>query len=147
MTPRAFALAAALLAFACTRETPRVDPATGELRAGQVWRYRTRPGEAGSRLTILKVEDDAKFGRVVHTRFDRLRVINRAGNVSGSVLHVPFREASLRPALVELSGTAEASLDAASEARWKANVAAGRAEPWSKPPEEVLAHIEKEMQK
>jgi hypothetical protein len=40
--------------------------ATPDFSAGQVWAYRTRPGEEMSRLLIDKVADDPRLGRIYH---------------------------------------------------------------------------------
>lgn len=51
---------------------------TTPVQAGQVWTYRTRPGEEQSRLQVLVAGTDPTFGEVVHVRVDDVQVANPA---------------------------------------------------------------------
>ena len=42
-----------------------------DLQPGQIWEYKTRTGEAASRLTVLKVEQYKGLGLVVHIREEK----------------------------------------------------------------------------
>lgn len=74
-----------------------------ELQAGQVWAYKTRPGEPGSKLTVLKVEKYDDLGRVVHIRVDGIQMRNPAkGNVISDVPHMPFKDAAVQSSITKL---------------------------------------------
>lgn len=63
---------------------------------GQVWAYKTRPGEESSTLTILRVEKTPKLGTIVHLRIDRVHFSNCTGGPSPEVIeHAPFTRAAL----------------------------------------------------
>jgi len=65
-------------------------------RPGQVWAYRTRPGEDSSTLTILKVERANTLGTIVHVsvRGLAIRNPNAPDGVIREAAHLPFaREA------------------------------------------------------
>lgn len=100
-----------------------------ELQPGQVWAYKTRPGEEGSTLTVLKVEKYPKLGSVVHVRVDGVHVNNPVkGNVVTAVPHLPFKEAPLKYSLTRLLSQAPAVPDfQAGYDAWKKAYAAGQA--------------------
>ena len=50
--------------------------ASKELKVGDIWAYKNRPGEDGSTLTILKIENYPKLGKVIHIRVDGFQMIN-----------------------------------------------------------------------
>ena len=67
-----------------------------KFKQGQVWSYRTRPGESGSTLTILQIDRSEKIGTIVHVRVDGLRAHNPRGELVPSIEHMPFsRDAML----------------------------------------------------
>jgi hypothetical protein len=47
----------------CLTPTSAEDP---KFKPGQVWSYKTRPGEERSTITILRVESSPKLGMIVH---------------------------------------------------------------------------------
>jgi hypothetical protein len=65
---------------------------TTPVLAGQVWSYRTRPGEEQSRLQVLVAETDPACGEVVHVRVDDVRVANPAApqGYASLIGHVPM---------------------------------------------------------
>jgi hypothetical protein len=72
---------------------------------GQVWTYRTRSGEEGSRLTVVKVEaHNKKLGAIVHVRIDGVAQKNPHApeGVSLVIRHMPFAEAAIDRSVVEL---------------------------------------------
>ncbi|MGM9485433.1 hypothetical protein ACS5PN_29870 [Roseateles sp. NT4] len=74
--------------------------AAAELRPGQVWAYKTRAGEAGSTLTILKVENYKDLGAVVHIRVDGIRMRNPVkANAITDIPHLPFKEVALQSSI------------------------------------------------
>lgn len=76
-------------------------------RAGQVWKYRTRPGEEESRLVVCKVEPHERLGPIIHIHVEGV-AINSTSLQTGvirAIGHMPFAEESLRGSVVGLEGT------------------------------------------
>ena len=73
-------------------------------RPGQVWRYRTRPGEEGSRMTVGRVEQSARGDVFVHVQLDGLNILNphAPSGRSTVIQHLPIAEAPLEASVVEL---------------------------------------------
>lgn len=77
-----------------------------DLQQGQVWAYKTRPGESDSTLTVLKVERYNDLGTVVHIRVDGIRMKNPLkGNVITDIPHLPFKESAVRRSVTKLVRT------------------------------------------
>jgi hypothetical protein len=72
---------------------------------GQVWTYRTRPGEEGSLLTVVKVEAHDELGAIVHIRVDAVAQKNAhaPGGVSRVIHHMPFAADAIDRSVVELA--------------------------------------------
>ena len=72
--------------------------------AGQVWTYRTRPGEEASRLTVVAVGDERDYGTVVHVAISQLEIHagQAAGGVARTITHMPFDEQALDDSVLEL---------------------------------------------
>ena len=82
-------------------------------KPGQVWRYKTRPGEETSTITVLRVDeamlrvnDDApQSKRIVHIHVDGIQLKNcHGGNAPERVEHMPFAKESLDASVIELVG-------------------------------------------
>jgi hypothetical protein len=74
-----------------------------ELQPGQVWSYATRHGETGSTLTVLKIEQYADLGRVVHIRVDGIQMKNPVkGNAITEIPHLPFKEVAIQKSIKKL---------------------------------------------
>ncbi|MBX7223420.1 MAG: hypothetical protein K1Y36_26135 [Blastocatellia bacterium] len=114
------------------------------LRAGQIWLYKTRTGEANSRLTILKTETHPKLGSIIHISVKGLEMNNRrvAGGVSSAIGHIPCQEMALRESLVSMVGQADTAPDLAGYDIWKEAFNQGRAGIWTIPVSDVIAAIE-----
>jgi hypothetical protein len=67
-------------------------------KPGQVWSYKTRPGEASSTITILRVEATPKLGTIIHVRVDDIHFSScKGGPAPTSLAHAPFaRRRSIR---------------------------------------------------
>jgi len=78
------------------------------LEVGQVWAYRTRPGDQGSTLTIGRLEESAVAGRVVHISVSDVHIKNPriAGGYSTQLPHAPFSETAIEQSVTELVGKA-----------------------------------------
>ena len=68
--------------------------------AGQVWKYRTRPGEESSQLYISRV-DHLPEGLAFHIYLDGLHLKNPAGEQS-SLPHAPVNEETLKASVTAL---------------------------------------------
>jgi hypothetical protein len=73
-------------------------------KAGQVWNYKTRKGEEGSFVTILKVEEYPKDGTVIHVAVDQVNMTGqRTGKFFGHTIgHMPFSEEALKESVTQL---------------------------------------------
>jgi hypothetical protein len=83
--------------------------ASKDLKVGDIWAYKNRPGEDGSTLTILKIEHYPKLGKVVHIRVNGFRMINPVtGNEFNDMPHLPFQAKALERSITHRIGeTAE----------------------------------------
>jgi hypothetical protein len=87
----------------CAQPTVVEDPT---YKPGQVWSYKTRPGEEASTITILRVESTPKMGVIVHVRIDGFKLENCAGNKGDSAMdHAPFTKAAIDKSVVKLIRT------------------------------------------
>jgi hypothetical protein len=75
-----------------------------EFKAGQIWNYKTRPGEENSRLIILKVETYEATGVVIHVALNNLRVNNpfAPGTFSEEAGHLPFSKEAILNSITNL---------------------------------------------
>ena len=81
-------------------------------KPGQVWSYKTRPGEDESTITILRVESTPKFGIIVHVRIDGFQLENCAGGKTPSAMdHAPFAKTAIDKSVVKLLRTEKAPPD------------------------------------
>jgi len=77
----------------------RTDENTGaKYKVGQKWAYEAREGEKDSYLIILKIDQDAKLGNIIHIALRGLKIKNRRSpeGVSEKVDHMPFSEEALQ---------------------------------------------------
>ena len=83
-----------------------MTPKDGSIyQAGQVWSYKTRPGEENSTLIILKTEYyDEVVGNVIHISATGVRINNPnvEGGIIDNVPHMPFSEGAITASVVEL---------------------------------------------
>jgi hypothetical protein len=80
---------------------------TGKYRVGQVWKFRSRPGEDGATLTVVRVESSKDFGVIVHVSVKGLHIKNpRApGGFNDTLQHGPFTEQAIAKSVTMLVGT------------------------------------------
>jgi hypothetical protein len=84
---------------ACTAPRPAQD---NKFHPGQVWQYKTRPGEENSFVTILKVESLPK-GIIIHVRIDKVRLKNCAGGPEPETIeHMPFAREAIENSVTKL---------------------------------------------
>jgi hypothetical protein len=130
--PLAALTALVLAAIAPPRATAAAAAAgdAASFAPGQVWTYRTRPGEAASRAVVCRVDTETSAGAIVHLQVEDVAIRNpdAEGGVSTVAGHLPLTAAALRRSVLELApgrgacAGFEEALDA-----WRAAAAAGRA--------------------
>jgi hypothetical protein len=121
-----------------------------EFKEGQVWSYRTRATERGSTLLINKVEPDGKGGFIFHISITGLSLKNdRApGGVTHELPHLPVSSQTLNSSVVKLMGSAPPNAGYRDGyATWRQAFEAGRAGVFTISVAEIVAHIEKTIQK
>jgi hypothetical protein len=117
---------------------------TGFVR-GQVWQYRTRPGEEASRLLINKIEVEDDLGEVFHISVRALRVRNphAPGGFAGVLPHLPVSRATLEASVVALDGIAAPNpAFLQGYATWRVAYANGEAGIFSTPVAAIIDGIE-----
>jgi hypothetical protein len=94
---------ALILGFAASlaaAQVPAGQPALAQYNAGQSWRYASSDG---STITVLKVEDLPKVGRVIHVRVDNIAVPGCAGvRLTHSIDHIALTEKMMRKSVNDL---------------------------------------------
>ena len=76
------------------------QPVPVEYKAGQSWRYASGNGPI---ITVLKVEDLPKIGRVIHVRVDDIPVPACAGiKLTNSIEHIAVTEKMMRKSVHDL---------------------------------------------
>jgi hypothetical protein len=85
------------------QETDQEVKTVVDFEAGQIWEYATRPGEASSRLTVLKVESAEKLGEIVHIRLDGVAIKGPKGETVTTISHLPYSELALRKSVTRLA--------------------------------------------
>jgi len=116
----------ALLGALCFSSVVSAAPS---LKEGDIWAYKTRPGEEQSTLTILKIENYPAYGKVVHIRVDGIHMINPvAGNEINEMPHLPFHAKALQSSLTRRVGeTAQIPDFSQGYEYWKAAFDEGKA--------------------
>jgi hypothetical protein len=97
---------------------------------GQVWEYRTRPGEEGSLLKIDKIETIEKLGQVFHISVVGLKVVvpQRTDVRLTELPHIPVSRQTLDQSVTKLSKTPLKGPDfSKGYAAWRKSIDEGRA--------------------
>lgn len=79
---------------------------TAPFAAGQVWLYRTRPADVGSRLVIGLVECDQRLGSIVHVKLTGLWFDPGPGfpaTEARTISHLPISAEALARSVTELT--------------------------------------------
>jgi len=71
---------------------------------GQVWTYKTRPGEEESTFTIVKINSHAKMGNIIHLFLEGVRIRNpmQEEGFSDLIPHMPFSEDAVAQSAVKM---------------------------------------------
>ncbi len=112
---------------------------------GQVWEYKTREGEAGSRLYIVHIEEHEKIGKIYHIFVDGVAIRNPHidGGVQDVLPHAPVDEKTLELSLIKLTGTTS-QLPDISEGYgvWKEAFDSGEGGVFNIPVSQIIEYIE-----
>lgn len=92
----------AVTAFGSAQDTMLKDTTESKYEVGQVWSYKTRPGEKASTFVVVKVESHPKLGNVVHIALRDLKIRKPDGNFIEAAGHLPFAEAAIDVSAVKL---------------------------------------------
>jgi len=77
------------------KKTMFTDTDKSEFKVGQVWNYRTRPGEETSTIVVLKVETAPGWKSIVHIGVTDLKIKTFKG-IQDAIPHMPFDEAAVK---------------------------------------------------
>lgn len=122
-----------IYAASCTTGTAPViypDVTDNNFKVGQVWTYKTRPGEEKSTLTVLKVEKFINTDTIVHVRVDGVKIYSpaaAAGYVT-EIGHMPFQKKALLASVIAVVGRNDTTLALLSGyAGWRNAMDSGKA--------------------
>ena len=93
----------------CTNKESTTLSTETDFEPGQVWSYKARAGDDDSLLTILKVEDDPKLGKVVHIHLSNVKIPTDS-NPDGEykkIGHLPISLPYLIDSVTDLKTTSE----------------------------------------
>ena len=116
-----------------------------DYQEGQIWRYKTRPGEEQSLLYIAKVETLSNGERAFHIYLDNLRIPNEQlpGKFQTDLPHAPVSSGTLDLSVVKLQGHTNSPHDtAAGYALWREAYDSGEGGIFSIPVSEIVEVIE-----
>ena len=80
-----------------------------EFSVGQVWKYKARPHEGESEITIVAMDSDTELGEIVHIYVSDVAIPNpKAPQGKTSFIgHLPYSKEALVGSVTELVGEAE----------------------------------------
>jgi len=122
---------------------------SAKYHAGETWNYKTRPGEQGSILTVLRVESAPKLGVIVHVSLTGLKIRNghSPSGFSGEIGHMPFSEEAIDRSVTTRIGTANALPDFEDGYReWRTGFEKGKAGSFSITVAEAVGYMESTLQ-
>lgn len=75
-----------------------------QFSVGQVWTYATRDCEPDSRITIVRLDEDANFGTIIHIFVSGVSIPNTQapGGVTTFIAHLPYSEEALEKCVIQL---------------------------------------------
>lgn len=131
------------------KDAQLTDTTESKYKVGQVWKYKTRPTEPKSTLTVLKVESTPTSGNIIHISVDSLRMANpqKLSGGSSSIAHMPFAEAAIDSSVIALLNSNQAvSADYIEGYNiWREAFLAGKGGIFSIPVSEGVAYSEETM--
>jgi hypothetical protein len=116
-----------------------------DFQEGQVWSYRTRPGEEASRIFIVRIDRDLSVRPIFHIYVDGLKLKNplMEGGLQEHLPYAPVDGESLEASVVELLQS-DAPMPHIGEgySLWREAFGQGRAGVFTQPVDEIVQHIE-----
>jgi hypothetical protein len=90
--------------FAGVQDPALKDTTESKFKIGQMWSYKTRPGEEKSYFIVVKVETHPKLGNIIHIAVRKLKMQNPRSPdaISEDVNHMPFSEEALKKSAVKI---------------------------------------------
>ena len=90
--------------IASVQDSDLKDTTDSKFKVGQMWSYKTRPGEAKSFFIVVKVETHPKLGNIIHIAVRKLKMQNPRSpdGISDDVNHMPFSEEALTKSAVKI---------------------------------------------
>lgn len=142
-----------MLLVACSSKQKTMtfaDTQDSQFKPGQVWKYKTRPNETNSTLTVCKVEVAGKLGTVVHVSIAQVKVKspqNKEG-LATEIAHLPFAESAVKQSVTTLANERVALPDYQSGyASWRNAVEGGRGGIWTISVAEAIGAMESALNK
>ena len=117
---------------------------------GQVWSYKTRPGEESSTLLINKIEADPALGPIYHISLFKVRVKNAhaPSGFSSDLPHFPVSKETLEKSCVKRVGYSKPNPEyLEGYAQWKQAFEQGRAGIFTISVAEIVGVVEQTLSK
>src|ERR1019366_9493214 len=95
---RTLIIAMSLLSFIFGGCSKQPAPPASKFHAGQVWAFTPPTNQPNARLTILRVESDAKLGTIVHIAILGVSY----GDGQTQIQHLPFAESAIERSVTTL---------------------------------------------
>lgn len=144
-----FVISAICCLYGCSDNKKLISPKTAQseqFAVGDVWTYKTRPGEEASRLIIGKVENIEKIGMVIHIKLLDIKIKNAdaPNGLSTEMIHAPITEAALKKSVIKKVAK-DGNLDDFNEGyeTWLASYQQGDAGAFCIPVSEIVGCMEK----
>ena len=137
---------------------PKEPASSPSFSVGQVWKYKTRPNESDSRVTIVSIDhDDPEYGDIVHIYISGLEIVNPTAP-NGKTLfisHLPYLSAALAESLTEMESQyddVESQLDQYDATQegyrlWKRAFENSEAGVFTNPVADAIGFVEESVQK
>lgn len=150
-----FALRAALLLLvapiACDRSrVADIEAPHPRYKPGQIWTYKTRPGEDNSRVTILRVDKHPATGEfIVHIGIDGLAIQSPSapGGLARTISHLPFAEDAVAGSLVSVEQAGSVPDFREGYEMWRSGFDQHKAGVWSVPIADAVSAMESALAK
>lgn len=122
-----------------------VPAMAASFEVGQVWSYRTRPGEDASRLYIARIDRDLSAKAIFHLYIDGLTLKNPLveGEVQDHLPHVPVSRETLEASVIALQAENVLPPDISEGyVLWREAFEQGRAGVFTLSVQEIVQYIE-----
>ena len=134
----------------CSRSpsnTVFTDTENSDFKVGQIWNYKTRPGEESSTLVILKVEAAQGWSTIVHVGVVGLKIKGPKG-IQDTVPHMPFDEAAVKKSVTtKVSDNGQLTYFREGYGLWNSAASSGKGGVFTISVAEAVAAIEEGLNK